>query len=102
MTMSHQLMDKYWESLGPNGPFLCELFHNQSQQLAQLQTTNNTLHDRTLEAQSNITDAAAKAALAIAQAILNNMPTRSHLSRGIKAADLECFDGSRDKAEQFI
>jgi len=60
MTMSHQLMDEYWESLGPNGPFLCELFHNQSQQLTQLQTTNNTLHNRTLEAQSDITDAAPK------------------------------------------
>jgi len=100
--MSHQLTDEYWESLGPNGPFLCELFHNQSQQLTQLQMTNNALHDRTLEAQSDIMDTATKAALAIVQAILTNTPTRSHLSRGIKAADLECFDGSRDKAEQFI
>jgi len=91
MTMSHQLTDKYWESLGPNGPFLCELFHNQSQQLAQLQTTNNTLHDRTLEAQSDIMDTVTKAASAIAQAILTNTPTRSHLPRGVKAADPEYF-----------
>src|SRR5882724_10061468 len=102
MTMSHQLTDKYWESLGPNGPFLCELFYNQSQQLAQLQTTNNTLHNRTLEAQSDITDAATKAASAIVQAIMTNMPTGSHSSRGIKVADPECLDGSRDKAEQFV
>src|SRR5882724_7248375 len=102
MTMSHQLTDEYWESLGPNGPFLCELFHNQSQQLAQLQTTNNALHDRTLEAQSDITDAATKAASAVAQAILTNMPTGSHLPRGVKAADLEYFDGSRDREEQFV
>jgi len=100
--MSHQLTDKYWELLGPNGPFLCELFHNQSQQLSQLQMTNNTLHIQTLEAQSDITDAATKATSAIAQAILTNMPTGSHLSRGIKAADPECFNGSREKAEQFI
>jgi len=30
------------------------------------------------------------------------MPTGSHLSRSIKVADPEYFDGSRDKAEQFI
>ena len=100
--MLHQLTDEYWESLGPNGPFLHELFHNQSQQLAQLQTTNNALHNRTLEAQSDITDAATKAASAVAQAILTNMPTRSHLSRGVKVANPECFYGRREKAEQFF
>jgi len=100
--MSHQLTDEYWELLGPNGPFLCELFHNQSQQLAQLQTPNNALHDRTLEAQSDITDAAAKATSAVVQAILTNMPTGSHSPRGVKVANLEYFDGSRDKAEQFV
>ena len=42
------------------------------------------------------------AALAIAQAILMNMLTRSHSSRGARAAELESFDGSRDKAEQFV
>jgi len=30
------------------------------------------------------------------------MPTGATQSRGVKAADLEFFDGSRDKAEQFI
>src|SRR5882724_5639879 len=43
---------RIWESLGPNSPFLCELFHNQSQKLAQLQITNNVLEDCALEAQS--------------------------------------------------
>src|SRR5882724_12456447 len=47
-------------------------------------------------------DAAAKAASAVVQAILTNMPTGSHSPRGVKAADPEYFNGSRDKAEQFI
>ena len=45
---------------------------------------------------------AAKATLAVAHAILMNMPTGSHLLRGASAAEPESFDGSRDKAEQFI
>src|SRR5882724_4309635 len=88
LTMSCLLTDDYWEVLGSNGPFLCELFHNQSQQLAQLQMANNVLEDCTLEAKSDITNAAAKAASSIAQAILTNMPATmgSHLSRSTKAA----------------
>ena len=39
--------------------------------------------------------------LAIVQAILTNMPTRSHSSSSARAAKPESFDGSRDKAEQF-
>src|SRR5467141_2844235 len=101
-TMSHCLTEEYWESLGPNGPFLCELFHTQSQQLSQLQLANNILEDRTMEAQTNISDAAAKAMSAIAQAILMNMLMGSHLPRGARAAELESFNGSRDKAEQFV
>jgi len=50
--------EEYWESLGPNGLFLCELFHNQSQQLAQLQMANNVLEDHAPEAQGDVTDAA--------------------------------------------
>jgi len=57
--MSHHLTEEYWESLGCNSPFLHELFHNQSQQLTQLQTANNSLEDHALEAKSNVTDAAA-------------------------------------------
>ena len=64
--------------------------------------TNNALHDCTLEAQSDITDAAAKAASAIAQAILTNTPTGSHSSRGVKVANPEYFNGSRDRAEQLV
>src|SRR5882724_693956 len=44
--MSHQLPDKYWDSLGLNGPFLHELFHNQSQLVTQLQVINNDLQTR--------------------------------------------------------
>jgi len=90
--------------LGPNGPFLCELFHNQSQQLAQLQTANNALEDHALEAQGDVTDAATKAVLSIAQAILTNMlaMTGSCLSRNARAAKMEIFYGSRDKAKKFF
>jgi len=100
--MSHQLTEEYWESLGPNGPFLREILHSQSQQLAQLQAANNALEDRAMDAQTDISDAAAKAASAVAQAILSNMPTTSHSPRGAKAAEPETFDGSRDRAEQFV
>ena len=55
-----------------------------------------------MEAQTDILDAAAKAALAIVQKIQMNMPTGSHSSRGARAAKLESFDGSRDKAEQSV
>jgi len=100
--MLHHLTNEYWESPGPNGLFLPKLFHNQSQQLAQLQTVNNALEDCAIEAQTNVSDAVAKATSTVAQAILMNMPTGSHLSRGARAAVLEIFDGSRDKAEQFV
>ena len=81
--MSHLLTEEYWELLGPNGPFLCKLFHNQSQQLAQLQMANNALKDGALEAQSDITEAATKATSSIAQAILTNVPatTGSQIGR---------------------
>jgi len=55
-----------------------------------------------MEAQTHILDSEAKATLTIAQAILMNMPTRSHSSRGTRVAEPESFNGSRDKAEQFI
>ena len=55
-----------------------------------------------MEAPTDILDAPAKAALAIVQAILMNMLTRSHLSRGARAAKPESFDGSRDKAEKLV
>jgi len=58
--------------------------------------------DHAIESQTDILDAAAKAASAIVQAILMNMPTGIHLARGAQAAELESFDGSRDKAEQVF
>src|SRR5712664_3381492 len=100
--MSHQLTEEYWELLGPNGPFLRKILHSQSQQLAQLQATNNALEDRAMDAQTDVSDAAAKAASAVVQAILLNVPTPSHSPRGAKAAKPETFDRSRDKAEQFV
>ena len=100
--MLYLLTKEYWESIGPNGPFLCKIFNNQSQQLSQLQTANNALEDCGMEAQTDILDAVAKAVSATVQAILTNMPTGSHSSRGARAAKLESFDGSKDKAEQFI
>jgi len=79
--MSHHLTDDFWESLGPFVPFLHELFHNQAQQLVQLQMANSALEDCALEAQSDTTDAAAKATSSVAQAILTNMPSGGHSPR---------------------
>ena len=55
-----------------------------------------------MDTQTNVSEAAVKAMLAIAQAILTNMLTGSHLPRGTRAAEPESFNGSRDKAEQFV
>src|SRR6267142_2497679 len=102
-TMSHQLTEEYWDSLGPNSPFLHEIFHSQSQQLSQLQSANNVLEDHAMDTQTDVSDAAAKAASAVAWAILTNMLMMgSHLPRGARAAEPESFDGSRDKAKQFV
>ena len=64
--MPHQLPDKYLESLGPNSPFLCELFHNQSQLVAQLQVANNDLQTQVMDVLDDIANAASQAALAVA------------------------------------
>jgi len=45
-----------------------------------------------MEVQTDISDAVAKAVSAVAQAILMNMLTWSHSSRGSRAAKLESFD----------
>ena len=102
--MSHLLTEEYWESLGHNSPFLCELFHNQSQQLTQLQLANNTLEDHALEAQGDVTNTAAKAMLSIAHVILTNIPaaTGSRSLRNTQVAEPESFNGNRYKAKQFI
>src|SRR5882724_13492469 len=102
--MSHQLPDKYWESLGSNGPFLHELFHNQSQLVMQLQAANNDLQTWVMDALDNVANAASLAASAVAKTILTNTqaPTGGQSSRNAKAADPEAFDGSRGKTEQFV
>jgi len=45
---------------------------------------NNTLEDHVIEAQTDISDVAAKAVSAIAQAILMNMLTGSHWSKALE------------------
>jgi len=102
--MSHQLPDKYWDSLGPNGPFLWENFHNQSQLVTQLQATNNDLQTRVMDAPENVANAASQATLAVAHTILTSaqMLTRGHLTRNTKASDPEPFDRSQESMEQFI
>src|SRR5882724_1200589 len=88
-TMSHQLPDKYWDSLGPNGLFLCEPFHNQSQLVVQLQAANNDLQTQILDAPDNVANAASQVMSAVAQMILTNIEvlTGGHLTRNAKAAD---------------
>src|SRR5882724_2882916 len=104
ITMSHQLQDEYWDLLGPNGPFLCELFHNQSQLVTQLQAANNNFQTQMLDTPDDIVNMASQAALAVAQMILTNIqvPTGGQPMRNAKAANPETFDGSREKTEQFI
>src|SRR5882724_13538058 len=102
--MSHQLPDECWDSLGPNGPFLCKLFHNQYQLVAQLQAANNDLQTQMLDAPDDVANVASQAALAMAQMILTNVQvlTGGQVMRNAKAADPETFDGSQEKTEQFI
>src|SRR5882724_9677852 len=102
--MSHQLLDKYWDSLGPNGPFLCELFHNQSQLVTQLQVTNNDLQTRVMDATDDVANAASQAASAVACTILTSvqMLTGGHPTRNAKVSDPEPFNRSWESMEQFI
>ena len=60
-TMSHQLPDEYWESLGPNGLFLCELFHNQLQLVTQLQVANNDIQTWVMDAPDDVANEASQA-----------------------------------------
>jgi len=103
-TMSHQLPDKYWDSLGPNGPFLHKLFHNQSQLVAQLQAANNDLQTQMLDAPDNVANAASQAASAVAWMILTNVQalTGGQPMRNAKAASPETFDGSQEKTKQVV
>jgi len=81
--------------LGPNGPFLWSLFHNQSQLIKQLQAFNAALKACIVDNQDDVSNATSRVVSAMAQAILMNMPIRS-----IRVAELESFDDSRDKTEQ--
>src|SRR5882724_4592156 len=101
-TMSHQLPDEYWESLGPNGLFLRELFHNQLQLVAQLQATNNDLQTRVMDAPDDIANAASQVALAVACTILTSTQMSGQPTRNAKASDPEPFNGSWESMEQFI
>jgi len=102
--MSHQLPDKYWDLLGPNGSFLCELFHNQSQLVAQLQAANNDLQTQMLDAPDDVANAASQAMLAVARMILTNIQvlTGGQPMGNAKVANPETFDRSQEKTEQFI
>jgi len=44
-------------------PFLCQLFHNQSQLSQQLQVTNNALENQVMDAQDDVSNAATRATL---------------------------------------
>jgi len=63
---------------------------------------NDALKDHALEAQSDTMDGAAKATSSVVQAILTNMQSGGHSPRSTRAAELESFDRSWDKYEQFI
>ena len=65
--------DEYLDSLGPNGPFLFKLFHNQSQLVAQLQASNNDLQTQMLDAPDDVANMASQAVLAVAWRILTNV-----------------------------
>jgi len=93
--MSHQLTNDFWDLLGLQGLFLCELFHKQSELVVQLQLANNALKEA-MQAQDDVTDAVVKAVSP------GNTPTMSHSLQSTKAAKLESFNGSRDKMEQFV
>jgi len=81
---------------------LHKFFNNQAQQLVQLKTANNILEYHAMESQGDTTDAATKAMSLVVQAILSNIPTGGHSPRRAKAAKPESFNGSRDKAKEFI
>ena len=70
--MSDRLPNKYWESLGQNGPFLWSLFKGQHEQLQQLKESNAFLQTRVADTRDNITNVASAMASAVAQAIATN------------------------------
>ncbi len=103
--MADQLPNEYWESLGPNGPFLWSLFMSQHEQVQQLRETTMFLQSRVTNTHDDITNVAS-AASAVAQAITTNpqasIPVQSHSSRNAKAAEPESFDGNWEKTKEFV
>ena len=87
-----------------NGPFLCELFHNQLQLVAQLQVTNNDLQTRVMDASDDIANVASQVASTVAHTILTSMQMSAGAqpTRNTKASDPEPFDRSRESTEQFV
>ena len=53
-----QLPVGYWESLGPNGPFLRSLFMSQQEQVQQLRDTNTFLQSQVANTHDDITNVA--------------------------------------------
>jgi len=56
--MADQFPVSYWESLGPNGPFLWLLFMSQQEQVQQLWDTNTFLQSRVADMHNDITNVA--------------------------------------------
>src|SRR6266481_261270 len=104
--MADQLPNKYWESLGPNSPFLQSLFMSQHEQVQQLWETTMFLQSRVTDTRDDITNVASATVSAVAQAITTNpqasIPVQSHSSRNAKAAEPKGFDGNREKTEEFV
>ena len=98
--MADQLPVGYWESLGPNGPFLQSLFMSQQEQVQQLRDTNTFLQSQVTDTHNDITNVASATASAVAQAIAMNpqasIPVQPmhHSNQGAKAADPEVFNGN--------
>ena len=70
--MSDQLLNKYWESLSQNSPFLQSLFEAQHEQLQQLKGSNAFLQTQVTDTHNDVTNVAAATASAVAQAIAMN------------------------------
>ena len=106
--MSDQLLNKYWVSLGQNGPFLWSLFEGQPKQLQQLKDLNAFHQTQVTDTCDDITNVATATASAMAQAIAMNpqasipVQTSHNPTESTKAADPKLFDGNQDQTKDFI
>jgi len=78
-SMADQHPVGYWESLGPNSPFLWLLFMSQQEQVQQLWDTNTFLQSQVADTHDDITNEASATASAVAQAITTT-PQPAYLS----------------------